>query len=163
MKRGAGLFAAILVLSCGSGDAPVSKPGSSERSRGDATVITPSGEEIEVEVAANDRARARGLMFREHLPAGRGMLFLFPSDGPHNFWMKNTLIELDMIWMDLGGTIVHIESGVPPCQAEPCPSYGPERAEARYVLEVSGGEAARLGLEQGQMLKLQGIDRFNVE
>jgi uncharacterized membrane protein (UPF0127 family) len=120
-------------------------------------VHLPDGAAIEVEIAGNDETRGQGLMYRDRLAPDRGMLFLFAQSGDYPFWMKNTLIPLDMIWIDEGLRVAHVERDVPPCKADPCPSYDP-RAVARYVLELGGGEAARHRLEQGAVLRLENID-----
>jgi hypothetical protein len=116
-------------------------------------IVLPDGFSVTVELAANDETRAQGLMYRESLASGRGMLFVFSSPSVQSFWMKNTLIPLDMIWMDGSGTIVAIHRSVPPCKADPCPTYDP-KAEANYVLELAGGEAAKHGLTVGSRLQL---------
>jgi uncharacterized membrane protein (UPF0127 family) len=85
-------------------------------------------------------------MFRESLPASTGMLFLFPEGGVHKFWMKNTMIPLDMIWMDPQGKVLFVSANTPPCKADPCPSYGPE-APASSVLEIAGGMARKEKVE----------------
>lgn len=90
----------------------------------------------------------RGLQFRGSLDSYSGMLFIFPQSRRHSFWMKDTLIPLDMIWMDHGRKIVHIEHDVPPCREDPCPVYTPPQ-EALYVLEVNAGTAGALGLQLG--------------
>jgi uncharacterized membrane protein (UPF0127 family) len=84
------------------------------------------------------------------------MLFLFPEAGEHPFWMKNTLIPLDMIWLDTSGKIVAIRSDVQPCRADPCPTYAPN-AISSYVLELAAGQAKAHGLSVGDTLKLRAI------
>ena len=86
-------------------------------------------------------------MFRESLPPDEGMLFLFEEEGAYSFWMKNTMIPLDMLWLDSGGRVVHIAHAVP-CVQDPCPHYTPA-AKARYVLEVNGGYAKAHGIVVG--------------
>lgn len=126
------------------------------------TVTMPRGETIYVEVAANAESRQRGLMFRDSLAADRGMIFLFPDHGLHPFWMKNTLIPLDILWLDASGKIVYIGAKTPPCEADPCPSYSPGK-DASYVLELRAGRAAELGLEVGHTLRFSGLDAYRVE
>jgi len=120
-------------------------------------VVLPGGETIEVEIAANDVMRAQGLMFRESLQPGHGMLFLFDESEIHLFWMKNTLIPLDMIWLDDDQTVVHIASDVAPCTGDPCPNHGPT-VPTRHVLELGAGEAAKLGLEVGNHLEFRNLE-----
>jgi hypothetical protein len=101
-----------------------------------------------IELAATPESRARGLMFREHLGDDKGMLFVFDEPGVYNFWMKNTLIPLDIIWIDENRTVINISKNTPPCEADPCPSYGPVQ-KAKYVLEVNAGKADEIGLKIG--------------
>jgi uncharacterized membrane protein (UPF0127 family) len=84
-------------------------------------------------------------------------MFLFPKSGDYPFWMKNTLIPLDMIWIDEGKKIVHVAANVPPCKADPCPSY-PPNANAKYVLELAAGVAAKHGLKNGDVLRFVGLE-----
>ena len=100
-------------------------------------------------------------MHRQSLPDNRGMLFVFPDENDRSFWMRNTLIPLDMIWIDDGRRIAHIAHDVPPCKADPCPSY-PPNAKAKYVLEVAAGVAARHGLANGQVLRFEAMDNVVV-
>lgn len=112
-----------------------------------------SGQRYQVEIASNDAQRARGLMFRDELPPGRGMLFIHDREEPQAYWMKNTRIPLDILYFDNGRRLVSQQRDVPPCSAgDRCPPY-PSTAPARYVLEVNAGEAARLGLENGAELR----------
>lgn len=124
-------------------------------------VTFPNGDVIAVEIAANPELRAQGLMYRDQLRPSSGMLFFFPEDGDYGFWMKNTMIPLDMIWIDSGRRIVHIKTDVPPCKADPCPSYEPG-VTARYVLEVAAGEAAKRGWKVGDVLRFEGMDHVVV-
>ena len=101
---------------------------------------------VNVEVVQKEEELHRGLQFRKSLDPAGGMLFVFKESRPYAFWMKDTLIPLDMIWMDDGRRIVHIEHDVPPCTVDPCPSYPPKQA-ALYVLEVNAGYAVKLGLQ----------------
>jgi len=103
-------------------------------------IYVPDGRAITVELAITEAERAQGLMFREKIAVDQGMLFCFEMEELHAFWMKNTLIPLDMIWLDKDRRIVHIERNVPPCKTDPCPSYPPKRPGS-YVLELGGGGA----------------------
>jgi uncharacterized membrane protein (UPF0127 family) len=98
-----------------------------------------------VEVVANDEDRARGLMFRKELPEDRGMLFDFKQEQDVAFWMKNTYLPLDMIFIRADGTIRRIAANTEPLSERTVPAGGP----VRYVLEVIGGTARRLGIEPG--------------
>jgi uncharacterized protein len=101
-----------------------------------------------VELAETDAQRQVGLMGRESLDNDRGMLFVYGEDGVYTFWMKNTLMPLDMIWIDGNGTVVRIIKNAEPCGKEYCPSINPNK-KARYVLEINSGEADRIGLAEG--------------
>lgn len=124
-------------------------------------VIFPDGWSVYLEIANSDELRAQGLMYRDHLPPDAGMLFFFPSDGFYAFWMKNTRIPLDMIWIDANRRVVDVRFEVPPCKADPCPSY-PPKGNSRYVLEVAGGVARQHGLKAGDVLRFEGTDPFEV-
>jgi len=107
---------------------------------------------FDVEVARSSEARAKGLMFREALGVGQGMLFVFPESGEYNFWMKNTFISLDMIWISEELEVVHVERDVPPCDEDPCPSYG-FNGNSKYVLEVNSYES--LEIESSERVSLE--------
>jgi uncharacterized protein len=98
-----------------------------------------------VEIADSDPAREKGLMFRKTLPDGQGMLFDFRREQEVSFWMKNTYIPLDMIFIQGNGRISHIVENAKPLSTALIPSDGPVLA----VLEVSGGTAHRLGIRTG--------------
>jgi uncharacterized membrane protein (UPF0127 family) len=100
---------------------------------------------FQVEIAANDEQRARGLMYRKDLPEGRGMLFDFKREQDVGFWMKNTYIPLDMIFIRADGTVRRIAANTEPLSERSVPAGGP----VRYVLEVIGGTAGKLGIEPG--------------
>jgi uncharacterized membrane protein (UPF0127 family) len=112
------------------------------------------GQRYTVEIADDDAERARGLMFRDSMESGHGMLFIHEREEPQAYWMKNTRIALDILYFDDDLKLVAQQRDVPPCSAgNACPSY-PSNAPARYVLELNAGEAARLKLENGAELKL---------
>jgi uncharacterized membrane protein (UPF0127 family) len=119
-------------------------------------VTTPQGSTILAEVADTTVKRSRGLMFRQSLARDRGMLFTFPEPQHWTFWMKNTRIPLDIIWIDRDKKIVHIERNVPGCSRtdDGCPQYQPND-EALYVLEVAAGVADVLKLQRGGTLQFQ--------
>lgn len=123
--------------------------------------VTLHGRSFSVELATNVPSRERGLMQRTSLARGHGMLFVFPHAGPQGFWMKNTLISLDILYFDADRRLVSVQENVPPCKADPCPLY-PSAAPARYVLELSAGTAMRIGLKVGDDLNIRG-DVGNVE
>jgi uncharacterized membrane protein (UPF0127 family) len=112
------------------------------------------GERFQVEIADDDAERARGLMFRDELAQGHGMLFIHDRQEPQAYWMKNTKIPLDILYFDRDRRLVTQQRDVPPCSAgDRCPPY-PSRAPALYVLELNAGQAARLKLEDGAELHL---------
>ncbi len=127
-----------------------------------ARVLLPDGSHIDVEIAADYETRRLGLMFRDALPVGRGMLFLFRDSGYRPFWMKDVRFPIDIIWIDEGRRIVHIERAVPPCQADPCPNYPPGKP-SRYVLELPAGDAAARGMKLGDVLRFEGIESYVVQ
>ena len=113
-------------------------------------VVTASREiKFEVELALNDAERSRGLMYREKLGPYDGMLFDFYQDAPVSFWMKNTLIPLDMVFIAGDGTIKHIHANAKPLSTDAIPSEFPVRA----VLEINGGSARLLGIKPGDKVK----------
>ena len=124
--------------------------------------VAPDGSRIVLELALTDEEKAQGLMFRDSLPADRGMLFVFPDDGIHPFWMKNTFIPLDMVWLSASGAVVEVRADVPPCRLEPCPSYANSRA-ARAVLELAAGAAAKHRVAPGAVLRCSGVPGFPME
>jgi hypothetical protein len=107
---------------------------------------------VNLELAVTASERAKGLMHRESLGENDGMLFVFEQEGKPGFWMKNTLISLDMIFIDSNNKIVDIMTAVP-CEKEPCKSYTP-KAEAKYVLEVNAGFAEKHNIQIGDEVKL---------
>ena len=114
-------------------------------------VIVTGGREIkfDIELALNDAERSRGLMFREKLGPYDGMLFDFHREAPVSFWMKNTLIPLDMIFIAADGTIRSIHANAVPHSTETIPSQFPVRG----VLEINGGSAKLLGIKPGDKVK----------
>ena len=113
-------------------------------------VVTASREiKFDVELALNEAERARGLMYREKLGPYDGMLFDFYQDAPVSFWMKNTLIPLDMVFIAGDGTIKHVHANAVPLSTDAIPSQFPVRA----VLEINGGSARLLGIKPGDKVK----------
>jgi uncharacterized protein len=124
-------------------------------------VILPDGFVVGIEIANEEELRAQGLMFRDHLAPDAGMLFFFPEEGEYPFWMKNTKIPLDMIWIDSNRKVVHVKHDVPPCRVADCPSY-PPNATAKYVLELAAGVAKQHGLKEGDVLRYVGTENVVV-
>ncbi len=113
-----------------------------------------NGQRFEVEVADDDAERNRGLMFRESLAEGSGMLFVHDAERPLAYWMKNTRIPLDIFYFDASRRLVSVSRGVPPCSlGDSCPPY-PSSAPALYVLELNAGQASALGAKAGDTLTL---------
>ena len=121
-------------------------------------VLFPDGARVSVDIVDTDATRQRGLMFRTSLAANEGMIFVFDVPGFYPFWMKNTLIPLDMLWLDPEGRVVSIASSVPPCKSDPCPSY-PPTADALYVVELVAGFARQHNVKVGDVLKLEGVPK----
>lgn len=113
-------------------------------------------EQIELEVAQTPEQQAIGLMYRTSLADNRGMLFPFDPPQITAFWMKNTKIPLDMIFLR-EGIVRSIEANVPPCQVNPCPSYGP-KIPIDAVLELGAGRSAELGLKEGDRVEIKSIE-----
>lgn len=112
-----------------------------------------SGKTVDVELAETAPQRERGLMYRKELPDTQGMLFLFTDRRPRRFWMKNTCLALDMMFIDGDGLIVGIEENVPTLNentyAVGCPS--------QYVLEVTAGWSRRHGVRPGNYARFEGL------
>jgi len=108
-----------------------------------------------VEVATSKAERARGLMYRTHLAPDAGMLFVYRRPQPVAFWMKNTLIPLDMLFFDAGGRLVRIRANAVPGDLRPIYSWQP----VALVLEINGGLAAKLGIGLGSQLRAPAVDQ----
>ena len=107
---------------------------------------------INVEIADDHAEMEKGLMFRDRLDENDGMLFVFDDNAARTFWMKNTLIALDMIFIDDKNEIVDIKHAVP-CKEEPCALYKSSKP-AKYVLEVNDGFAAKNSIDIGDKIIL---------
>ena len=118
-------------------------------------VESPSGRSsvVRVEVVRTPAEVERGLMFRERLGADDGMLFVFPETTEHAFWMKNTLIPLDMIFADADGLVVGVVEHAEPMTT----TTRTVGAPSRYVLEVNGGWAAAHGVRVGDRMRVEGL------
>jgi uncharacterized protein len=149
--RAGALVVVLAALACASGEhAP-----EAGRRTGRVVVQTAAGARhaVAVEVARTDEARTRGLMDRPRLDADAGMLFVFDESAPHAFWMKNTLIPLDMIFIDDTGRIVGIVE-----RAEPRTLTSRDvGVPSRYVLEVNGGWAAAHGVAKGDTVRFENV------
>lgn len=107
-----------------------------------------------VQVADTFNTRMMGLMFRQEMPQDEGMVFLFEQEQPLNFWMKNTFIPLDIVYMDNDWKVVSIQKNAKPCESDPCVLY-PSKEKARYVLEIHAGLSDKLGIREGDTVQLQ--------
>lgn len=143
MRPSSALFCALALVSMAAGCAGTPPQGSGDP--GSAVVLR--GHRVSVEVAADDASREHGLMDRTSMPEDHGMLFVFPDSAVRTFWMKDTLIPLDMLFLDAQRKVVTLLGDVPPCKADPCPVY-PSTEPARYVLELNAGAAAKLGVRK---------------
>ena len=119
------------------------------------SIQTPSGITLKAEVADTPLKRSVGLMYRDHLKKDHGMLFFFGQPQAWNFWMKNTKIALDLIWIDGKKRVTHIERNVPICTKsdDSCPQYRPNSDDAVYVLEIAGGTVDGYKIEKGSKLQ----------
>ena len=119
-------------------------------------VLTTSGaHHFKVEIADTGAKRARGLMFRTSLAPDRGMLFDLKTPRPVAFWMKNTLVSLDMLFIAADGRIISVARDAVPKSEVPIPSGGAVRA----VLEIAGGEATRIGAGPGDRIRYRIFQR----
>lgn len=107
---------------------------------------------FKVEIADDNNERTMGLMNRTFMDNDKGMLFVWESEGYYPFWMKNTLIPLDMIWINMDKEVIFIYENAQPCIEEPCEIIYPARINAMYVLEINGGLADELGIDVGSKL-----------
>lgn len=113
---------------------------------------------VEVEVAATPDARTRGLMWRTELAAGKGMLFLFPEEEMQSFWMRNTLISLDMIFINSRMKVAGIAERAEP-RTLTARSVG---APSQYVLEVPGGWSQSVGVTKGSAVEFEGVSQIQI-
>jgi uncharacterized membrane protein (UPF0127 family) len=105
---------------------------------------------VSLEVVSDDASRARGLMYRNHLDDGHGMLFVFDDESVRSFWMKNTLIPLDMIFIGGDGRIVGMKTDTTPLSLAPLSVGKP----SKWVIEVPGGYAGRAGIATGDLVEV---------
>lgn len=119
--------------------------------------VTVGDTTLDLEVARTPQQRRLGLMYRRSLAENRGMLFLFDSPRVVRFWMKNTLIPLDMIFLR-DGRVEKVVTSAPPCEVSPCPSYGMEETAVNQVIELPAGRASELGVQVGDRLMVEFLD-----
>lgn len=108
--------------------------------------------DFNIEVADNPAERAKGLMFRKELKEDSGMLFIFSDSKKYSFWMKNTFIPLDIIWIDESLKVVYVFENAQPCR-EICNSINPDK-DAKYVLEINAGLAKEYNFKVGDRVEI---------
>lgn len=154
-----GLKLAVLtlaVISAGVGSYIYYETGSERPMEGNQTEIYFEDHRFEVEIADTSEERARGLMFREELGEDQGMLFVYEEENDRSFWMKNTLIPLDIIFLDSDFEVINIE------RADPEPNTSDDNLQryrsdrpAQYVLEINQNRSKEIGLEKGSKMSLR--------
>lgn len=147
------LLAAIILLTCGCPADTTNQPASTA-GRATTEVTLPDGTIITAELSVTREEQKLGLMFRPELPKNGGMLFVFTDEYPQPFWMYQTLIPLDLIWLDANKRVVEVVVSAPPCKSlheSECPNYGGS-VPSRYVLEIASGTAEKHGVKQGVQL-----------
>lgn len=117
------------------------------------SVVFDNAEKFNVEIAKTIEQKEQGLMYRTSLAEDQGMLFVFDDVVSRSFWMKNTLISLDMIFLGENQTVVEIKENVPPCKTDPCGIY--TSVPAKSVLEIGGGLARKKQVHVGSIASLR--------
>ena len=138
----------VLLSACGGGEQNV-------KNFNKRPVTLPDGAVVQAEALTNRIDMARGMMFRDSLPDGEGMLFFHGSTNKYGYWMYQVKVPLDIIWMDARGVVVEISENTPPCpskSSKECPTFGGNK-ESMVVLEVPGGYARKHGVAVGQMIR----------
>jgi uncharacterized membrane protein (UPF0127 family) len=159
-----GLVAFTIAVGCGPqtnriADADSWRPESDTAVPSLPSATLPDGSKITLELAVTNEEIAQGLMFRPSLPEDRGMLFLFQQDRFPSFWMKNTIIPLDLVFLDRTGRVVDVIEDARPCAADPCPQYIPN-APARAVLELTVGSVQRHALKPDDQLQFERVEGY---
>ncbi len=144
------VLVALAAGGCSGRSEPVLAPAAPDTSPPRTAALQVAGKTVQVELAYTQVARAKGLMHRPGLEPDCGMLFLFPSSQPRRFWMRDTLIPLDLAFLDDEGVVLNIEHGRPGVER---PGYF-SRAAARFVLEMAEGWCAAAGLKPGDRLDI---------
>ncbi|MBM3985529.1 MAG: DUF192 domain-containing protein [Planctomycetes bacterium] len=137
----AALSVAVLLACCNAEERPMQPPTQPPTT----AVLQLAGRSVTVELALDSEARARGMMHRTHLDPDAGMLFVFPEARPQRFWMRNTLIPLDICFLDSDGTLQNVARGLPGVEE---PGYHSARP-ARMVLELNAGWCEAHGIKPG--------------
>jgi uncharacterized protein len=110
---------------------------------------------VNLEVAQTPEQQSLGLMYRRELADDRGMLFPFSPSRFTRFWMKNVILNLDMVFYHKG-KVIYIAHDVPPCQTEPCATYGPN-GPVDGVIELRGGRAKAIGIQVGDLIRIEPV------
>ena len=131
----------LLLTGCGKGDS--------------AAIFTTSEglKRIQLELARTKKEKKRGLMFRSGMGEDQGMLFFFETGEHPSFWMKNTYVSLDILFLSGEGVVVDLFERLPPCALDPCPVYA-SSSPARFVLELKAGFSAKHGIRKGDRVSL---------
>ncbi len=114
-------------------------------------------QDFQTELAITPAEQRQGLMFRKSMQDNQAMLFIYQKPRRVAFWMKNTLIPLDMLFFDDNGSLVEIKENIPPCKTATCPTYPARYPRIKYVLEINAGLSQKLGLKVGDKLYGCGI------
>lgn len=122
-------------------------------------VVLPDGFAVTLELAITPEELAQGLMFRPKLPDDRGMLLIFAEERLPSIWMMNTLVALDLVYLDSEGTVVDVVTDAQPCPGEPCPRFTPKQA-AKAVLEIPAGAATLHKISAGAKLAFERVPEF---
>ena len=118
-----------------------------------ADITLPGGQIIRTEFVYETADALRGMQFRQSMPFDHGMLYAHRTPGKYGYWMYQTLMPLDMIWMDSKHNVVEIVANAPPCKtpASQCPHFGGNQV-AQYVLQLAGGMAKKYGVKEGETI-----------
>lgn len=108
---------------------------------------------FKVEVVTSDKDLSIGLMYRESMKPNEGMLFVFGEESPYSFWMRNTLIPLDIIWLDKDKKVVYIKENAQPCRDDLCETFKPEKS-AKYVLEINANASKEADIKVGDIIRV---------
>ena len=125
------------------------------------TAVFPDGFSATIELAITPDELAQGLMFRPSLPDDRGMLLIFSEERLPNIWMMNTLVALDLVYLDRTGRVVDVITDAQPCPGEPCPRFTP-KLPAQAVLEIPAGAAGAHAITEGTVIEFTHVPGFPV-
>ena len=115
--------------------------------------LTIKNNKLSIKIAKTSEEKAKGLMFVESMPENQGMLFVFDDEDKRTFWMKNTLIPLDMLWIDKNKQIVDIITAQP-CKQDPCPTYSSDQ-KAKYILELNADYCEQDNIQKGDKVEFE--------